>query len=287
MSDAARSRTEVAAAYLAKGWPVVPVDGKAVIVKWGTYQDRLPTADELASWPWGRATGLAVVIGSALWQRHPNLWCLEVEARHREHAEPWLDLEVPEWRSAGQVVESGGGGLHVYCGGDAAVRSTPYAWGEIRGHGNICVVPPSRHPSGRRYRWLADVEPIRLDPADVPGVQERDRLRFDEDSGPLGEGARNDTLFRLGCRLRQCGLTAPEVLAALGVVNRSRCRPPLDDGEVAAIAGSAASYGVGKTVVSPGATRESGTFSETSDPPPQTFLADGRAVRLVTVRVGR
>jgi hypothetical protein len=232
----------VAAEYLDEGWPVVPVEGKAVIVKWGVYQDRLPTSDELASFPWRRATGLAVVIGPALWQQHPNRWCLEIEARHRAHAEPWLDQEVPAWRSAGLVAESGGGGLHVYAESSAAVRSTRYAWGEIRGRGNICVLPPSHHASGRRYRWLSAVEPIRLDPADVPGAEERQRFDFDENSGPIGEGARNDTLFRLGCRLRHCGLTKGEIVAALSAVNAARCRPPLDAEDVKKIAESAGSY---------------------------------------------
>jgi hypothetical protein len=240
----------VAADYLARGWPIVLVVGKLPPIPWKVFQDRLPTPDELAGWPWHRATGLAVVIGPALWQTNANLWCMEIEARHRDHAEPWLNQEVPEWRSAGLVAESGGGGLHVYAESAAAVRSTRYAWGEVRGAGNICVLPPSRHPSGRRYRWLADVEPIRLEPADVPGIEERQRFSFDEQSGDIATGVRNDTLFRLGCRLRWCGLSADEVGTALRVVNTSRCRPPLADEEVEKIAGSAATYDRGAAATS-------------------------------------
>jgi hypothetical protein len=232
----------VATAYLDHGWPVVPVHGKAVMVRWKPYQDDLPTPSDVAGWPWDRATGLAVVIGPAFWVRHPHRWCLEIEARHRAEAEPWLDAELGHWRTAGLVAESGGGGLHVYCETSAAVRSTGYRWGEIRGAGNICVLPPSRHPSGRLYRWLVAVEPVVLDPAAVPGSAERDRLCFDEDSGLIDEGARNDTLFRLGCRLRRCGLASEEVSATLAVVNASRCRPPLDEAEVAKIARSAGCY---------------------------------------------
>src|SRR5262249_30523075 len=148
-----------------------------------------------------------VVIGPALWQRHPNAWCLEIEARHRDHAEGWLDQEVPEWRSAGRGGGAGGGGGGGYAPPGAPGRAPRHARGGSRRRGNICVLPPSRHPSGRRYRWLSAVEPIRLEPGDVPGVAERERLRFDEESGPIGAGERNDTLFRLGCRLRSCGLT--------------------------------------------------------------------------------
>jgi hypothetical protein len=228
--------------YLDRGWPVVPVSGKAVIVKWGAYQERPPTPDDLAGWPWEQATGLAVVIGPAYWVSHPRCWCLEIEARHRHEAERWLDAEVGRWRTAGLVCESGGGGLHIYCEAASPVASTRHAWGEIRGAGNICILPPSRHPSGRLYHWLVAVEPVLLEPAVVPGILHRDRLRFDERSGPIGEGERNDTLFRLGCRLRRCGLTGGEVGATLAVVNATRCRPPLDEPEVAKIARSVARY---------------------------------------------
>jgi hypothetical protein len=274
---------DVASEYLAEGWPVVPVVGKSVIVKWAAYQDRLPTTGELVSWPWRRATGIAVVIGPAFWQSHPNVWCMEIEARHRPHAEPWLDLEVPHWRSAGLVAESGGGGLHVYAESAAAVRSTRHAWGEIRGRGNICVLPPSFHASGRRYRWLSVVEPIRLDPADVPGIEERERLHFDEDSGPIGEGARNDTIFRLGCRLRYAGLTKDEIATALWVVNAARCRPPLEDEEVEGIAESVAGFQRGQGCilvrVSP---------DQKAEDSPATNLKGRKTTpgRLVTVTVG-
>src|SRR5262249_12875240 len=152
---------------------------------WGAYQERLPTADEVAAWPWQQATGLAVVVGPALWQHHAYLWVLEAEGRHRGHAEGWLDLELPHWRSAGVVAESGGGSLHVYCEASAPVETCFCPWGELRGEGAVCVLPPSRHPNGRLYRWLAETEPILLDPSEVPGAEERTRLRFGPDSGPI------------------------------------------------------------------------------------------------------
>ncbi len=41
---------------------------------------------------------------------------------------------------------------------------------------------------------------------------------------------------------RRAGLDEPEILAALREVNNARCRPPLDDGEVATIAQSVCRY---------------------------------------------
>src|SRR2546426_4555801 len=56
------------------------------------------------------------------------------------------------------------------------------------------------------------------------------------------EGQRNDVLFRLACSLRTKGLTEAAVTAALQAENLGRCEPPLAEGEVLAIARSAARY---------------------------------------------
>ena len=56
------------------------------------------------------------------------------------------------------------------------------------------------------------------------------------------EGQRNDSLFRLACRLRRSGLTADEIRVALDKRNATHCNPPLPDAEVAAIAASAGRY---------------------------------------------
>jgi hypothetical protein len=220
--------------YLGRGWPVVPVSGKLPLVAWKRYQTEIPTPDELAGWPWCRAIGLAVVIGPDFWRAHPYRWCLEIEARHRAEAEPWLDAEFGHWRTAGLVCESGGGGLHVYCEAAAAVRSTVYPWGEIRGAGNISVLPPSGHPSGRRYRWLVAVEPLLLGPDAVPGVTIRDHVQRDrEDDRDEGERPDARRIFSGCAYLRHvrddaATLREPEWHAGLSVL--ALCR----DGEALA-----------------------------------------------------
>src|SRR5699024_833444 len=67
----------------------------------------------------------------------------------------------------------------------------------------------------------------------------------------LEKGGRNDRLMRIGARFRGAGLTESEIAAALHVVNRTRCRPPLDESEVGRIAASVARYepGAGKGVL--------------------------------------
>ncbi len=58
----------------------------------------------------------------------------------------------------------------------------------------------------------------------------------------IPDGARNDLLFREGCKLRHQGLSESEITATLSAMNQRRCHPPLDDREVEGIAHSASRY---------------------------------------------
>jgi hypothetical protein len=72
---------------------------------------------------------------------------------------------------------------------------------------------------------------------------------FDTGKEPLaeviGEGGRNDRLYREACALRARGWSVPEIEAALFSINEIRCQPPLDGAEVRAIAESASRYEAG------------------------------------------
>ena len=64
----------------------------------------------------------------------------------------------------------------------------------------------------------------------------------DVDAGKIMEGRRNATLASLGGTMRKRGMTPEAIEAALIAENVARCTPPLDEGEVKAIAGSVARY---------------------------------------------
>ena len=64
-------------------------------------------------------------------------------------------------------------------------------------------------------------------------------------SGPIPEGSRNDMLFKKASALRGMGLDEEAVYAALSVINREHCLPPLDDVEVRNIARSVMRYEAG------------------------------------------
>ncbi|MBE9552866.1 MAG: bifunctional DNA primase/polymerase, partial [Proteobacteria bacterium] len=71
---------QVAAEYLVRGWAVVPIaaGGKHPLVRWQTFQERLPTGKELEDWftRWPDA-GVGIVTGAV-----SNLVVLDVDPRH-------------------------------------------------------------------------------------------------------------------------------------------------------------------------------------------------------------
>lgn len=143
-------RLQDALAYAARGWPIFPCrrGGKEPLVRGGF---KVATADPatLRAWwrrydqpnlgmPTGRASGVVV---------------LDVDPRNGGD-ESLLDLPaLPE------TVEclTGGDGHHIYFawpGFPVRCRSNAFGPGlDLKGDGGYVLLPPSVHPSGRRYEW--------------------------------------------------------------------------------------------------------------------------------------
>jgi putative DNA primase/helicase len=151
---------------------------------------------------------------------------------------------------------TGSGGRHFLFSSEDVVRNSAGLIGpglDIRGDGGYIVAPPSLHASGKRYEWelssTPDETPIAPMPAPLRAAATRKRAGKSAASDPvsetIGEGERNDTMFRLAASLRSKGLTEDGVRAALLVENVKRCVPPLDEVEVVKIAESVAKYAPG------------------------------------------
>lgn len=169
---AAGDLLETARAYVELGLSVIPVraDGsKAAAVKWGEYQERFPTDEELRAWfaP-NKPVGIAVVCGKV----SGNLAVLDFERlaiweRWHERAEL---IGFADIYAACPLVRTPKGGRHLYCrtgkhafaGGKLAMASKSETLIEVRGEGNYVLAPgcpPSCHPSniayvGEKWGWL-------------------------------------------------------------------------------------------------------------------------------------
>lgn len=119
---------------------------------------------------------------------------------------------------------------------------------DIRADGGFVVLPPTVHPSGKRYAW--ELEPGAVEfapyPASKLGGSARTRREPLQIVAKIRDGAQNDTLTRLAGHLRRPGTSEEAIRAALLVENRARCVPPLPDEEVIRIARSVSRYAPAK-----------------------------------------
>ncbi len=141
------------------------------------------------------------------------------------------------------------GGLHLYFRHPERHVRTGIRVGpglDVKAAGGFVVAPPSMGPNGRPYEWI--ISPEDAEPADPPEwlmslIGPRGRKG---PAAPVGEqippGRRNKDLLSIAGTMRRRGMGEAEILAALQVTNARRCEPPLEAGEVAKIAASAARY---------------------------------------------
>lgn len=243
---------EAAHAYAARGWSVIPMQarGKRPLVVWREFQQRIAGADEIDRWfrHWPDAN-LGIVTG-----RISGLVAVDVDARHGG-PDSVAELEALHGPLPATVeAATGGGGRHLYYahpGQPVANRVGLRPGIDLRGDGGCVVAPPSVHPSGRRYAWVAGRGPNELALAPPP-------VHFFGSSGftqPLGhsrshwrqliregiaEGQRNNTLASLTGHLLWREVDLEVVLELMLAWNRTHCRPPLPDEEVVQVVQSIA-----------------------------------------------
>jgi len=152
-----------------RGWPVLPV--------WGVHDGRCdcpdPACQHPGKHPQGRLAphGLkdATCAGDVICSWFSDGLLVNIGIRTGPESVIVLDIDPKnggDIASLGNlpdtaIVETGGGGWHVYFvypkGWDIRNSASKFAPGvDIRGAGGYVLVPPSRHVSGKEYRWLRD-----------------------------------------------------------------------------------------------------------------------------------
>ncbi len=142
---------KVALEYHARGWNVLPVDGKRPNVsgwkKWQTMKQDVGEINRLESY-WGEATGIAVVCGEV----SAHLGIIDLDSQ--EAIDLFYD-KFPEFTNTYTVLTGSGTGRHLYFyqhkhyignnkisigNGEISLRMTRM----------ICVCPPSIHPDTKQ-----------------------------------------------------------------------------------------------------------------------------------------
>ncbi|MGF1506031.1 MAG: bifunctional DNA primase/polymerase [Anaerolineae bacterium] len=154
-------------AYHAAGFSVLPLRGKVPVVRWRTYQQRRPTAEEIRCWS---DTGLFTNVGLVCGAVSGNLVALDFDT---PRAYGVFQARFPTLASS-RTVLTGGGGWHIYLRVASLPPSMRGAGIELRSTGQQVVAPPSIHPdTGRPYRVVRDVPIRRVESlAEVSGLNQ-------------------------------------------------------------------------------------------------------------------
>jgi Bifunctional DNA primase/polymerase, N-terminal/Primase C terminal 1 (PriCT-1) len=223
-----------------RGLWVVPCKGKKAIVD--DWNEKRVSREELRRWLEGTHLNIAIVLNQSD--------CIDVECDTPEAESNLQNLfngkipPTPTWKSMR--------GLHRLFRrpSDDLVEKAVIHFDQIefrgmaKSKGACSVLPPSVHSeSGERYEWLAGLSLDDVEPAEL-ATEIVDRLRNEATAetaadGEIKEGARNDTLFKKACGLRDLKLPAETVTLTLLDLNERLCKPPLPEAEVLAIVKSA------------------------------------------------
>jgi hypothetical protein len=230
--------------------------GKRPWIRWKEYtQDRRATEAEILAW-WRQLSysNVGIALG-------PISGLVRVDVDGRGGWDALLekskgDLPPTLEFVSGRVDDVGKGLLYKIPAG-VVLPTTPEPKGlkqELRfqGAGAQTVLPPSLHSSGRLYAWLPGRSPWEVEVAVAPpwvveamtaaardgrasrsGDRSRSALLDDE---VIEQGYRHTRLLQLAGRYRRDGLDPEELEPLMLAINTHRCRPPLEEAAVVAIA---------------------------------------------------
>ena len=152
--------------YRLRGWSVFPLPPgqKAPARPWKQFQTYRPSGHVIDTWFRQRPdSGIAVVTGTV-----SNLVVLDVDsAKHPDAAQAVAD-RCGGVLPVAPMVRTGSGGLHLYFshpGGIVRNRVSVLPGVDLRGDGGFAVAPPSTHPCGQPYEWIADTAQLSPPPA--------------------------------------------------------------------------------------------------------------------------
>jgi putative DNA primase/helicase len=115
-------------------------------------------------------------------------------------------------------------------------------------------------PRAKMPRWLVEEIEAGQGGSKHNGAGGKHASASADDGADIPHGKRDDTIFKLACRLRWAGLSFDEVLIRMHKVNVERCKPPLTDRRVVAKVESAFRYqnndGVGDDDADPSGTKQ-------------------------------
>lgn len=213
--------------------------------EWKRYQTVKPTPEEYESWFKDKDIGVGTLCGKI-----SGLIMIDLDS-YKPHAKI-INLNTPV------KVRTGGGGLHGYFKyKEGQGNKTTKDAIDIKSDGGFAVLPPTIHKSGNAYKWeikpgltlaqameqLPEISGELLEWMQnnkLDGSQPENDYIVSSSIG-VGEGERNDKLYRFACSVLARHYNPEEALEMVAQVNRTYT-PPLRDSEVYTLFQSATDF---------------------------------------------
>jgi hypothetical protein len=220
----------------ARGWPLLPCvtrDKMPLINNWRKRAtvDSQTLTQWLKRWPqcnWAAVTG-----------PRSRFFVLDVDGQPGEDAIHRFSIDgkaLPDTLSVGTAR-----GRHLYFvySRETGINNSVSRLSEgldIRGEGGYVIVPPSVHPTGVAYKWLADFDQTPIAEAPIWLLEELQQKQSGQRiygvAGIVPEGQRNSHLTSLAGVMVRSRMSLSAINAALLATNAESCRPPLAEKEV-------------------------------------------------------
>lgn len=234
---------DAALKYAEKGWHVFPLTprGKQPIIARGFLS---ASVDPAQIRDWWRETPDANI---GLWPGRSNLLVIDIDGPEGEDTARALGILAEPTLIVTTGRPEGGRHLYFRHPGFNVSNCNIGRKLDVRGDAGYVILPPSVHPSGKKYQALGKLTEIRELPPDALEAIRRAQLgilRSDEHRSAardialqetIGDGERNNTLTRYAGRLLAKGMTEEETLSLVSSMNRDKCSPALPQSEVNAL----------------------------------------------------
>jgi hypothetical protein len=234
---------DAAQRYAARGWPVFPLNtgGKTPRTKNGLHAATRDREKISKWWQKWRSANIGVQTGA-----ESGLVVLDVDVKNGQPGlQSLAELERQHGRLETLRAHTPTDGLHLFFRAPAQVVQNRVGFLpglDLRGQGGYIVVAPSR-VGGQSYRWenfsaeiaempdwLLSLATARPQKGNGASPAQQENLTFAEAFAGVQEGSRNDTIFRLACKLRQESWEYDESLALVRTA-AGNCQPPLPEEE--------------------------------------------------------
>ena len=254
MTQRDRDPLTIALEYAQRGCALHPLKGKkAILTDWPKRASTDPEqirvwAEKYPNCNWGMVTG-----------RRSGILAIDIDPR--SGGDDTLGELEKEFGELPETIEvhTGKDGRHLYFAitpeEAEGLRTGAHSLGhgvDVKCNGGYVVIPGSIHDdTGKAYAFGVDGHPdevklcqippwvlAKLQPSRKKNTESGQRVKEEQ----IHEGQRNDHLASLAGTMRRRGMTPSEIEAALKIVNKNRCVPPLSEYEVRGIAESIGRY---------------------------------------------